>query len=57
LPEFIKLVFTNRSLLNDMLKSPEIKQIENIANTAVQKGLINRETIDGFSNILNLFGK
>lgn len=55
LPEFIKLVFTNRSLLQEILNSPEIKQIESMANSAVSKGIINKETIDGFSNVLNLF--
>ena len=55
LPEFLKLVFTNRSLLSDIMNSPEIKQIESMANTAVTKGLINKDTIDGFSKVLNLF--
>lgn len=55
LPNFIKLVFNNVGLIQEMLKSQEIKEIENMANTAVSKGMINTETINGFSNIINLF--
>jgi hypothetical protein len=38
-----------------MLKSPEIKEIENMANTAMSKGLISKDTLNGFSKVLNLF--
>jgi hypothetical protein len=53
--DFIKLAFCNIGLLQQMLKSPEIKEIDNMANTAMSKGLISKDTLNGFSKVLNLF--
>ena len=52
---FIKLAFCNIGMIMEMLKSPEIHQIEEVANTAVQKGWISKDTLNSFSNVVKLF--
>ena len=52
---FIKLAFCNIGLLMEILKSPEVKEIEDMANTAMNKGIISKDTLLSFSKVIDLF--
>lgn len=52
--DFLKLCFKNREMIIGLLNSPLLKSVENIANNAINKGIVSKDTVKSFEEAAKL---
>ena len=52
--DFLKLCFKNRDMITGLLNSPLLRSVENIANNAINKGLVSKDTVKSFEEAAKL---
>ena len=52
--DFLKLCFKNREMITGLLNSPLLKKVENIANNAINKGIVSKDTVKSFEEAAKL---
>ena len=52
--DFLKLCFKNKEMITGLLNSPLLKSVENIANNAINKGIVSKDTVKSFEEAAKL---
>ena len=52
--DFLKLCFKNKDMIVGLLNSPLLKSVENIANNAISKGIVSKDTVKSFEEAAKL---
>lgn len=52
--DFLKLCLKNRDMITGLLSSPLLKKVEDIANNAINKGIVSKDTVKSFEEAAKL---
>ena len=52
--DFLKLCLKNRDMITGLLSSPLLKKVEDIANNAINKGIVSKDTVRSFEEAAKL---